>query len=110
MIWSEVFPALRIFEDVTLWQQTVTVDGEEQRRPITLAHIGLALLYGVATVVLAKQLPSVLEMVLLHRFDMSAGSRYTVTTLSNYVIIAIGLLLVLNTSPDGGLRTWGRAS
>ena len=31
LIWSSVFPALRVFEDVDLWHYTVTVKGEEQQ-------------------------------------------------------------------------------
>jgi potassium efflux system protein len=97
MIWSEVFPAFRIFENVTLWHQTVTVAGEEQVRPITLADIGLALFYGIITVVLAKQLPAVLEMILLKSFDMPSANRYTITTLTAYAVVIGGVLLVFNT-------------
>ncbi|MGD8932822.1 MAG: mechanosensitive ion channel, partial [Chromatiales bacterium] len=97
MIWSSVLPALRIFDDITLWHYTVTLDGEDQRLPVTLADIGLALIYVIAIAVLAKRLPSVLEIILLQRFDMSSGSRYTAITLTNYGIIAVGILLVFNT-------------
>ncbi len=97
MIWSELFPAFRIFDDVTLWHQTVTVGGEQQVRPITLADIGLAVFYGIITVVLAKQLPAVLEMILLKSFDMPSASRYTVTTLTAYAVVIGGVLLVFNT-------------
>jgi len=97
MIWSEVFPALRIFDDVPLWNQTVTVDGEERIDPITVADLMLALVYGAVTFVLAKQLPAMLEIILLQRFEMSAGSRYTFTTLTSYTVITIGILLVFNT-------------
>ncbi|MCB1967602.1 MAG: mechanosensitive ion channel, partial [Candidatus Accumulibacter sp.] len=97
LIWSPLLPALRIFDDVTLWYQTVMVDGEDRRLPITVGNLGLALVYAIGSMVLVKRLPAVLEIILLHRFDMSSGSRYTVTTISSYAIIAVGLLLVLNT-------------
>ena len=97
LIWSEVLPALRFLDQVSVWHYTVTVDNETQRFPITLADIGLAILIGIGTYVLAKRLPSVLEIVLLNRFKISAGGRYTVITLTTYVIVAIGILLVLNT-------------
>ena len=97
MIWSPLLPALRIFDDVILWYQTVTVDGEGKRLPITLSNLGLALIYVIGMMVLVKRLPAVLEIILLQRFDMSSGSRYTATTLSTYAIVAVGLLLVLNT-------------
>ena len=97
LIWSEVLPALRFLDQVSLWHYTVTVDNETQRFPITLADIGLAILIGIGTYVLAKRLPSVLEIVMLNRFEISAGGRYTVITLTTYVIVAIGILLALST-------------
>jgi len=97
MIWSDVLPALRIFHEITLWHNTVIIDGEEKVQPITLADIGLAVFYGALTFVLAKRLPAILEIVLLHRFAMSAGSRYTFTTLTTYAVVTIGILLVLAT-------------
>jgi potassium efflux system protein len=97
VIWSDILPALRILDDVTLWNQTVTVDGEQRIDPVTLGDLGLALVIGVATFVLAKQLPAVLEIILLRRFDMTAGGRYTFTTLTTYAVVTAGLLLLFNT-------------
>jgi potassium efflux system protein len=70
------------------------VDGEERLDPITLADLGLALVMGTATFFFAKQLPAVLEMILLRSADVTAGGRYTVTTLTTYAIITVGLLVV----------------
>jgi potassium efflux system protein len=97
LLWSDLFPALRILDQVTLWHHTVTVDGEDQVLPVTLASVGLALFYAVITVILAKQLPAVLEIVLLKFSQMSAGGRYTVTTLANYVVVTAGAVLVFQT-------------
>ncbi len=97
LIWSPLLPALRIFDEINLWYQTVTVDGEDVRVPITLASLGLAFLYTIGIGILAKRLPALLEIILLRRFDVSAGSRYAVVTLTNYAIIVIGVLLVVNT-------------
>jgi len=97
MIWSDFFPALGILDQVTLWHHRVMVDGQEQLLPVTLASVGLALIYLAITVILAKQLPAVLEIILLQYSEMSAGSRYTITTLTNYAIVTTGLVLVLTT-------------
>lgn len=97
MIWSTIFPALGVFDDVNLWYHTVKIDGEDKRVPVTLANLGLALIYAIGIGILAKRLPALLEIILLRRFDLSSGRRYTITTLTNYSIIAIGILLVLNT-------------
>jgi potassium efflux system protein len=95
LIWSSLLPALRIFDDITLW--TVPVEGQDQRLAVTLGDVWLTLIYAVGATVLAKRLPAILEIILLQRFQMSSGSRYTVTTLTTYTIIAVGILLVLNT-------------
>ena len=96
VIWSPVLPALQIFDTVTLWYETVIVNGEPMRVPVTLANVGLALIYAIGAGVLAKRLPAVLEIILLQRSNMSSGSRYTVTTLTSYGIVAVGLLLALS--------------
>ncbi len=97
LLWSDAFPALRFLDQINLWHHTVTVDGVEQVLPVTLASIGLALIYAAITIILAKQLPAVLEIMLLHYSEMPAGNRYTVTTLTNYAIITTGVVLVFKT-------------
>ncbi len=97
LIWFSALPALRIFDDVVLWFGTVTVDGAEQQLPITLGNLGQAVLYAIGTWVLADRLPALLEILLLQRFHMTAAGRYTLTTLTTYVVVAAGVLLVLST-------------
>ncbi len=97
LIWSSVLPALGILDEVTLWHTAATVDGQEQMLPVSLADLGLALLSIVAMTVLAKRLPAVLDVILLERFHMASGSRYTATALTTYAIITVGTLLALNT-------------
>ena len=49
------------------------------------------------TVIFAKFLPSLLEIIMIQRTSMNAGSRYTVTTITNYIIIAIGFFMFFAT-------------
>ncbi|QQO52986.1 MAG: mechanosensitive ion channel [Thiohalocapsa sp. PB-PSB1] len=97
LIWEDALPALRILDDFVLWHSSVTVDGTEQAQPVTLAAAALALIYGIAAWLLATRMPALIELALLRRFDMAPSSRYTVTALTTYVIVAIGILLVLST-------------
>jgi potassium efflux system protein len=90
-IWSEVLPAFNILDEVTLWHQIVVVAGEETLAPVTLANIGIAILIAVATYVAMKRFPALLEIVLLQRVNMTSGGRYTITTLTTYTIVGIGL-------------------
>jgi potassium efflux system protein len=96
LIWSAVFPALGILQDVTLWQSTATLDGVQRARPITLADLGLALVYLGVAAVLARRLPALLNMILAQGGRFSPGGRYTIATLTSYAIVAGGALLALN--------------
>ena len=95
-IWSDVLPAFNILNEVTLWHHAVTVAGEQSMAPITLADVGLALLIVVATFVAMKRFPALLEILLLQRVRMTAGSRYAITTLTTYAIVGVGLIAFFN--------------
>jgi potassium efflux system protein len=97
LIWSELLPAFGILKEITLWHHSVIDAGEEKIAPITLADLGKAMLIAIAAFVAMKRLPSLLEIVLLQRFKMTSGSRYTVTTLTTYFIVAVGALLFFRT-------------
>ncbi|MGQ0594411.1 MAG: mechanosensitive ion channel domain-containing protein [Gammaproteobacteria bacterium] len=90
-IWVQVLPALAILDRITLWEHAVVVDGQARQHPITLANLVLAALVGVVTVTAARNLPGVLEIAVLQRLSIDAGSRYAITQVSRYVIVAAGI-------------------
>lgn len=91
-IWKDVLPALLILDDVTLWSHAAsTGDGQV---PVTLKSLGLAIIVLVATVVATRQLPALLEIVLLRWLKLSQGGRYTVLTLTRYTVVAIGVMWI----------------
>lgn len=95
-IWSDVLPALSVLEDVALWHYTGMVNGKEQVVPVTLASIGLVLVIASLATVAARNLPALVEILLL-RTSVSPGSRYAVKTLTGYVITAIAGLSIFST-------------
>jgi len=95
-IWSDVLPAFAVLQDFTLWNITEKVAGQEVLLPITLADAGLALLVAIITLVAARRFPALLEIALLQRLKITAGGRYTATTLSRYAIIAVGVVLAIS--------------
>jgi potassium efflux system protein len=96
LIWSDVLPAFNILNEVTLWHHTVVIAGEKTMVPATLADVGLAILIAIATLVAMKRLPALLEILLLQRVRMTAGSRYTITTLTTYAIVGVGMIAFFN--------------
>ncbi len=97
MVWSEVLPAFTFLERFPLWHQSGIVDGKEELVPVTVADVLLVLAIVIISAIAARNLPALLEILLLQYTEMSSGSRYTVTTLTGYVITAAAFLLIFST-------------
>jgi len=93
LIWANVLPALNFLENIQLWSYSSEVDGVRTMVPITLADLMVAVVVTIVTLVAAKNLPSLLEIILLNWFPVDAGLRYAVSTIFNYAIIAIGIVV-----------------
>jgi len=104
LIWSDVLPALNVFDRFTLWTYSSGANGEATTVPVTLADIGLILVIIIAAIIAGRNLPALMEILLLKHSHVSAGSRYTIITLMGYVITAIGAVMVFSTL---GL-SWGQ--
>ena len=79
-----------------LWTQTVTTDAGTRIVPVTLSNLLLALSIAAMTFIASHNLPGLLEILLLQRLSIEPGTRYAVTAISRYCIIAVGLLIAFN--------------
>lgn len=94
LVWADSLPALTALDEVVLWQHSVNIAGETQLDPISLADLTLALILGFVISIASKNLPGVLEIMVLHHLPLDAGSRYAITTIVRYLIIFIGALVI----------------
>jgi potassium efflux system protein len=94
LIWRESLPALGFLDTIPLWQHMTLVNGVETKVPVTLGNLLLVVAIVIATLVASRNLPSLLEIILLQYFHLSSGSRYAMRTLTGYVIAATGMVLV----------------
>ncbi len=92
LIWSEFLPAFRVLDDTALWHYTATVEGQEKVNAFTLVDLGLVVAIGILVAVAARNLPGMLEVVLLQRLPITPGSRYAARTIVQYLIVGGGLL------------------
>ena len=104
VVWADVTPALNILDRVTLWVTTIETnisveDGEHGvlsqmiKRPkrVTAADLGLAcLIIGVA-VIAGRNVPGLVEVILLEHLSVDAGARFAVTCLVRYAIFIAGV-------------------
>ena len=92
-IWSDLLPALQFLDSVKLpITTTEMVDGVSTEVPVTLADVGVAVIVAIITIMAAKNIPGLLEILILQRLPIAAGARYAITTLSQYLIVAIGII------------------
>lgn len=94
LIWDDLFPALRVLDEVKLpFSHLAVVDGVESEVAVTLTDLGVSLLVFVATFIGARNLPGLLEFVVLQRLPIDAGARYATITIARYLIVAIGVIV-----------------
>ena len=95
-IWGGLIPAFSILNEITLWHQTVQTAGGVQVADITLGSIVIAGALLVLIGFLARNLPGVLELVVLQPLAVDPGNRSAIITISRYLIIAVGLVTALD--------------
>ncbi|MBU0500035.1 MAG: mechanosensitive ion channel [Gammaproteobacteria bacterium] len=96
IIWTSVLPAFAGLNEIPLWQQTLTLGGEQQQVPVTLADLALAIIVAIVTAATARSLPRVIDILLLQQFAVKSGTRYAYETLTRYLIVGIGFMVIFS--------------
>ena len=93
-LWKDLFSFLNALDSITLWELHGDSGGADTT-PVLLSDLLLALVALAASFILARNLPGLLEVTVLSRMKLRAGSSYAITTLLSYVITCIGVLMAL---------------
>ncbi len=109
-IWSDVFPALKILDNVELWSTTTEVtkwfedaNGVVQSvtnpevTQTTLRHGLIAAMILLGTFVLGRNLPALLEITILNRLPLDRGGRHAVSIILHYAVALSGAFVALRT-------------
>ena len=89
LIWKDVLPALGIFNQVELWTTTVG----DKTVSVTLTSLFLALIIVLITIITARNIPGLLELVILQRLPLDRGVRFAIETLTRYIIVIVGVVM-----------------
>lgn len=95
-VWSDVLPALDRLNSIVLWNVSTGTGSALSLSPISLAAVLGGLLTLVFTIVAARNLPGLVELGLLSRIHIDAGTRYAITSISRYLIVIAGTLIGLS--------------
>jgi potassium efflux system protein len=97
IFWSGTFPL-----DEFLQTKEVPLTGGQ-----TLLSVTQALLVVVVTYIAAHNLPGLVELAVLRTRELEAGTRYAISTLCQYAVIAIGLAVLFKVlQVDWAKFTW----
>ena len=83
-IWNDVLPAF-----AKLGEHELYTIGED---PITLGAIVTALVVTVLTVIVARNVPGLLEIIVLRRLPLDRGIRFAIITISRYILVIVGVV------------------
>ncbi len=88
-VWNDVLPALNALADKGLWHIT----GEP---PVTVGKVATALVVVAMTVVVTRNAPGLLEIIILRRLPLDRGIRFAITTLFRYTLVVVGTVLAFS--------------
>lgn len=96
-VWADLISVFAYLDNITLYEYTSGVGDAVSMVPISLSDLLGALVIVVISVALARNLPGLLEVLVLSRLNLGQGSAYATTTLLSYAIAALGFVATLST-------------
>ena len=88
-VWSDFLPALGSIAETELWSVA-----DEQT--VTLGSLAIALLVVALTVIVARNVPGLLEIIILRKLPLDRGVRFAISTLFRYTLVVFGVVLAFS--------------
>ncbi|MFD2640587.1 mechanosensitive channel MscK [Pseudomonas japonica] len=96
-VWADLITVFAYLNNFTLYEYTSGAGATASMVPISLGDLLGALVIVGITLALARNLPGLLEVLVLSKLDLAQGSAYATTTLLSYVIVGVGFVSTLST-------------
>ena len=96
-VWADLITVFSYLENITLYENVSGSGDTASATPISLRDLLAALVIATIAFLLARNLPGLLEVLVLSRLKLAQGSAYATTTLLSYVIIGVGIVATLGT-------------
>jgi potassium efflux system protein len=101
-IWDDVIPALGFFDSIELWERTLEVvtqgvDGSESAVErvvgmVSLTDLLFSLVLLALTAVAMRNLPGLLDVLMLSHLELMPGTVYAIKALVGYVLLLTGIV------------------
>ena len=93
-IWSDLITVFSYLDSITLWHYNGTEAGASVVKDVTMGSLLFAIIASMVAWALIRNLPGLLEVLVLSRLNMRQGASYAITTILNYVILVVGAMAV----------------
>jgi len=90
-IWQYLLPATKILDSWELWRVTIGSAVET----VTARDLLLSLIAFALTFFSVRNIPGMLELLLLQRLPLDAGARYAVASILRYILLVVGVIIAL---------------
>ena len=97
VVWADLLTVLGYLEQVAIWEAEGEVGSELVGSTLSVADSITALFIFGFTLMMARNLPGLLEVMVLSRLELKQGSAYAITSLLSYAIVGTGLVMALAT-------------
>ena len=88
-VWNDVLPALSALAKIILW-------GKGTDNIVTIGSLAMALVIVALTVIITRNVPGLLEIVILRRLPLDRGVRFAIITLFRYTLVVVGTILAFS--------------
>ncbi|WP_311062812.1 mechanosensitive channel MscK [Halomonas sp. DWK9] len=94
LVWSDLLAVLGYLDQVSLWN---AAEGDLVDNALSISDFVTALLVVAITFISARNLPGLLEVMVLSRLALKQGSAYAISSLLSYTIVGTGIVMSLAT-------------
>lgn len=91
-VWADMIPALHLLDQVVLWK--AAAGPGEVGQTVTLKSLLLTLAVAGLLVLAMRNLPGLLQLLVLPHLNLARGSDFAVTTSFRYLIFAAGVVVM----------------
>ena len=90
-IWQYLLPASKIMDEWELWP--ISIGGKIES--VTIRDVLFSAITFLVTYFGVRNIPGMLELLLLQKLPLDAGARYAVTTIFRYLLLMVGCIFAL---------------
>lgn len=97
LVWNDLLTVFTYLDQVIVFGDQNAGGAELVDAAVSVADVLVALLVFLLAVVMARNLPGLLEVMVLSRLELKPGSAYAISSLMAYTIMCIGIVFSLST-------------